>query len=568
MAVYNYTIKSLRQNLEELYTISTKAGALDSGVRLNKAGRETADYIFEKYQQAGLINVRKQFFPLERWWPEQYNLNLLFARTERPIVAFPLWYTEKAEDLCVEITDIGYGTPGELRGKEIKGKAALLQMKRIFHFLPSFDQLNVLSKLVKKGAAAVIVVNTLHDVPGGMMAINHDEILATRAKNIELYPLPAFSIGKGEGEFLQKSLLEGAVKVRFNLKISRTVTQACNIIGELPGNENTDETIVVGGHYDTWFGGALDNLSSQAGMIELAHHFASLPISKRPRSMIFTAIFGHEYGNQGHFALAEELDSIKNQITCFYNLDGSGSIGFEVDHRGQIFETGYNDICGIVSSSNALSKIAYKYLYEHDIFSVHFYDNAQIGDLHGPLSLLGIPTLLIINKDLFYHTPLDTPDLIPPDLHFYRMEVNKKILADLMNSKPGYYMATNTNPYRNKEQENLIKADLPLGQLPTNPRPWVDGPPQDLFFEVIPPKPKVFSPVIVWRSHSVTADISQVTDIKWTFHNLLDKLLPNKRLGPATGTIYMLPGLKTIRMTVSDRKGRQTSVERKIKVTW
>ena len=54
-------------------------------------------------------------------------------------------------------------------------------------------------------------------------------------------------------------------------------------------------------------------------------------------------------------ALAEELRPFKDRITCFYDVDGSGSIGWEVDHEGRIFETGYNDICGIVASSNALA---------------------------------------------------------------------------------------------------------------------------------------------------------------------------------------------------------------------
>jgi hypothetical protein len=48
----------------------------------------------------------------------------------------------------------------------------------------------------------------------------------------------------------------------------------------------------------------------------------------------------------------------------------------------------------------------------------------------------------------------------------------------------------------------------------------------------------------------------------------MEKLFPKSRISPATGTIYLLPGTKTIRMTVTDRHGRQSPVERKIKVTW
>ncbi len=568
MAVYNYSAESLREHLLNLYEISCRAGGLDSGVRLNEAGAAVAEYIHDHLQQAGLSNVRKQYFNTDRWWPEEYSLVAESEGQSKPLTAFPLWYTREIADTALELVDVGYGTAGEMRFKQLKGKAALLRMRRIFHFIPTFERTGALARLVKKGATAVIVINELHDVPGGMLAISHKEVLACEGRGIPLFQLPGFCIGKTDGRRLLDGLAGGKIKVRMHLKTSLGEGSACNIIGELPGNNESREVIVVGGHYDTWFGGALDNLASQGGLIELARHFASIPLAERPRKIIFAAIFGHEYGNQGHIALARELNAIKDRITCFYDLDGSGSTGWEVDHNDRIFETGYNDVCGIVSSSNALAKLAYQYLYEQDQFSIHFFDNAQIADLDGPLSELGTPTLLLISKHLFYHTPLDTPDRIPPELVFRRMEVNRKIINELLASLPGYYIATNTNPYRDEIPGIPPLQDLESEELPVNPRPWVDGPPKDLMFDVIPTVARIFSPVIVWRSHFVSEGIARISDIRWSFGNLLEKLLPKTRTGPATGTIYLTPGEKTIRMTITDRHGRESWVERTIKVTW
>ena len=137
-----------------------------------------------------------------------------------------------------------------------------------------------------------------------------------------------------------------------------------------------------------------------------------------------------------------------------------------------------------------------------------------------------------------------------------------------MTSPPQYYIATNTNPFRDQSPQAPKLPDISNEELPVNPRPWVDGPPKDLLFEVIPEKPRVFSPVIVWRSHFVSEGIATISDISWSFGNLLEKIFPKMRQGPATGTIYLLPGTKTIRMFVKDRHGRVSSVERKIKVTW
>jgi hypothetical protein len=48
----------------------------------------------------------------------------------------------------------------------------------------------------------------------------------------------------------------------------------------------------------------------------------------------------------------------------------------------------------------------------------------------------------------------------------------------------------------------------------------------------------------------------------------VEKLKLKIRQGSASGTIYLTPGLKTIRMTVTDRHGRQSWVERQLMVTW
>lgn len=567
MNIYNYTAESVRAHLLKMFAISNRAGGLDSGVRLNQAGEEVADYLYQQLRQAGLSEVRKQYFPIKRWWPDQYSLQLAGQSGDRDLVVFPLWCSKKSDPVELELVDIGYGTTGEMKGLDLKGKAALLFMKRIFHFLPTYERTGALEKLIKQGAAAVIVVNVDLDVPSGMLAVSHKAAMAAINKGeLPSYPLPGFCIGQKTGAELQEMLKTGPVSVKLELQTSVTDTETCNIIGELPGSGEIDEIVLVGGHYDTWFGGALDNLAAQGGMIELARHFASLPVEQRPRKMLFASIFGHEYGNQGHIALAKELEPLKYKITCFYDLDGAGTPGWEFDHEGRIIETGFNDICGIVASSNALAKPAYQALYDHDVFSIRFFDNAHMADLDGALSELGIPTLLLISKYIYYHTPLDTPDRFPPEMVYTSMDVNRQVISDILGSPPGYYISTNTNPCRDDEQKKLQQPDLALEDLPVNPRPWTDGPPKDLLFEVIPPSPKVFSPVIVWRSHFVSEEIAHIPDISWSFGNLLEKLLPKMRKGPATGTLYLTPGSKTIKMTVKDRHGRESSVERIIEV--
>jgi hypothetical protein len=239
-----------------------------------------------------------------------------------------------------------------------------------------------------------------------------------------------------------------------------------------------------------------------------------------------------------------------------------------VDAEGRIFETGLNDVCGIVASSNALASLATDALYEQDIFSFRLSNHMQIADLDGPLTELGIPTLLVIGKHLFYHSPLDTPDRIPPVILQRRMAVNLRIISTLITSPAEYYIATNTNPFRDRFPSGPHLTDLAPDDLPLNPRPWTDGPPRDLCFEAFPPQPRVFSPIIVWRGHAVSEGINRGDDIHWHFGNLIGRLSRKSHRGGASGTLYLTPGTKTIRMTVTDRLGRSTSIKRRIKVTW
>lgn len=112
------------------------------------------------------------------------------------------------------------------------------------------------------------------------------------------------------------------MKAILTLEYSLKPWQAVNIVDELSGNGSIDEYIIVGGHYDSWFNGAIDNLASQASLLEMAKYFPAIPQAKRKRHMIFASIFGHEFGNDamGHAAFVERRANIRDKITCFGTL--------------------------------------------------------------------------------------------------------------------------------------------------------------------------------------------------------------------------------------------------------
>lgn len=562
--------ESIRKHHQALVNISTRAGGLDSGIRLNKAGQEAAEYLLDGFRKAGIKNARFEPFYPNRWRPEKYDLTIVgdSGSPDLKLTAFPLWHCEKADNLELEVVYAGFGTAGEFRGKDIKGKAVLIDMTRLLHFIASYNVTKALETIKEKGGKAVIIAETRIDSPTGNKVGSAGKIKNQKAEKPELYPIPVFSIGKSDGRKLKARMEAGPVKVRLNLQYSLEPTTAHNIIAELPGNGKIDETIIVGGHYDTWFDGAIDNLGSQAALLEMAAYFAGIPQAARDRHLMFVSLFGHEFGNDamGHTAFAEKRADILGKITCFFDIDGSGSWGWEEKgDSSEIYATNRDDKGGIFSSSLALSSVAHKAVYRHSPGTwVQMPLNFFVADLHKGIAETGMPVLLVISKHIYYHSTFDTIDRISPEQVYRRSMVNIDIIRDLMNSPAGYYISVDTNPHRVLKPGETAKPDLTLEQLPENPTPWTTGPPAELAMHVIPQDPQVFSPVIVWGGYWTSDSILKPNGASWDFGGILGLMGPKKAF--YGGTMYFLPGDKKISMTVTDSQGRSTTVYREFTV--
>lgn len=563
-----FTAESIRRHHQVLVNIASEAGGLNMGIRQDEAGKKTADYILAEHKKSGLHNVRFEEFTPNRWWPERYDVTVLGDKEspEMKLTVFPLWHCGRANDLVSEVVYAGFGTTGEFRDLDVKGKTVLIDMKRILHFIPSYQYTGALQKAIEKGAVAVILAETRIESPSGNSVGSAGPIKNQVGQTPKLYPLPVFSLGKKEGDRLRELLSKSSVKVKMNLEYNMSPGQAVNIIGELPGNGSIDEYIIVGGHYDSWFNGAIDNLGSQASLIEMAKYFASIPQAKRNRHMIFVSIFGHEFGNyeMGHAAFVERLGDNKEKVTCFLNIDGSGSLGWEEkDDTNLILPTGMDDKSAIFTTSWALTALARKAVFPYAKGPWGQYPlNSFVADLHGPLTDAGFPVLLLISKHIYYHSQLDTLDRITPDQVYRRTLMNIDILHGLLDSPKDYYLSVDTNPKRKRKEGQKPMADLTPKDMPRNPQPWIEGGPRDLSFHIIPSKVRVDSPVIVWPAFWNSDDILLPDSISWNFG------IPGTNSEKMVEvTSFNVPGKKNISMSVTDMMGRKTTVSREIEVT-
>lgn len=125
----------------------------------------------------------------------------------------------------------------------------------------------------------------------------------------------------------------------FTITFSGSQRNVCNVVGYLPGTSGTDETVIIGAHYDHLglgsFGslytgsapmihnGADDNASGTSGLLELAHYFSE---NRPKKNLLFIAFSGEEMGLFGsvHY-VNNPLVNIDNTLAMI-NMDMIGRL--------------------------------------------------------------------------------------------------------------------------------------------------------------------------------------------------------------------------------------------------
>ena len=155
--------------------------------------------------------------------------------------------------------------------------------------LPDSRQEAAIERASEHGAAAIF--NT-HMLPGAM--------------RYQSYPkptdVPAFTVGGDDGLGVEQLIASAPpgqpVRVSVLLDVEMVPDLETAIVwGTLPGA--SDETVFLIAHRDGWFDASGDNAAGVASMIGLAEHYARIPQSDRPRTMVFLGIDGHHNSGEG-----------------------------------------------------------------------------------------------------------------------------------------------------------------------------------------------------------------------------------------------------------------------------
>lgn len=234
-----------------------------------------------------------------------------------------------------------------------------------------------------------------------------------------------------------------------------------NVVGVLRGNGSTDETIVVGAHYDhlgarpsrgsdeiVIHNGADDNASGTAALIELAERLAAE--KDRRRNVLFIAFSAEELGLWGSRHYVKEPTQPLESLKAMINFDMIGR-----------YRDGEFEITG-TKSAEGLKELVEKSLAQADIAAdlpTRFRPDSD----HAPFHRAGIPHLFFhtgLHSD--YHRPGDDTDLINSEGAIGVIDVGHSILSELVNMTEG--------PTPLTESESDSNSDSPRASAPRRAR--------------------------------------------------------------------------------------------------
>ncbi len=269
----------------------------------SQADRAAMDWLVAELRRLGL-EARRDEFRMPGWERGADRVELI-APFARPLRVAALSYSDAHPAFEAAVVDLGDFKLGAASAEEFRGKVGLLSPSTLL------SMAQVAAKAKELGLRAVLFINR----EGG------GQLLARTGSFVgQTLPLPIYSIAQEEGRWLQRLLASG-LPVRVNVETRsrvREVTTA-NLVVRLPGK--SAETIVVGGHFDSWdLGqGALDNGLGVAQLYALAH---ALRGRELPRTIELVWFNGEEQGLWGSRHAAARLGDAP--VIAMVNLDMVG----------------------------------------------------------------------------------------------------------------------------------------------------------------------------------------------------------------------------------------------------
>lgn len=379
--------------MDNLVTLCDDFGSRFGGTQ---GERQAAEFFKSKMLEYGLSNVYLQPIKYIGWRRGDAHLDILEPIQKTiPCISLP---HSPPTDMESTIFDMGDGAPDEFEryAEKIIGNTVMVSSvtkpigtNRRVHRSEKYG------RSILTGAEAFIFVNHYPGFGPATGGIGHD------GEGL----IPGISISKEDGAFIQRLIKrKGIVKIRIVTTDESEEMVSWNILGDLPGDRDSETIIMLGCHYDGHdiSQGAVDPASGAVSLLEAARVLAKYAPT-HPYTIRF-ALWGiEEIGLIGSRQYVSEYADQLSRIRFYLNMDSAGSVR---NNRDLIINE-WKELEALFNRYGA--EMAHKFIVAQSLsaFSDHF-----------PFFMAGVPTggmqsaIQSFEGRGFGHTRYDTVDKV------------------------------------------------------------------------------------------------------------------------------------------------------------
>ncbi len=285
--------------------------------------QRAAEYVRDRLSDCGL-DAGIETFPTYNSTPLSSELKVL--EPERLIVeSLPCAHIMSTTEagLTAELVDVGAGSEEEYQGKDVRGKAVLVQVS---YAPPTPEKARIAAA---KGAVALICMNWGRDQQvicnRGLKAVWGNPTPRTMG---DIPRICGLSISRRDGEMLGRLCAgERPVRIFFRAKSDDRWQVLPQPTAFLKAGAETEEFVLVSGHLDAWEPGVTCNATGNGVMLELARVLARRRDSLK-RNIIFAFWNGHEIAEAAGstWYVDNNWDRLRDGCIANFTIDSPGII--------------------------------------------------------------------------------------------------------------------------------------------------------------------------------------------------------------------------------------------------
>jgi hypothetical protein len=343
-----------------------------------------------------------------------------------------------------DVVDLGSGRDTDYQGKDVRGKIVMVNRDETFHRSSQLKQVEA------HGGAAMLYVSGAPD--------NLVQIGAVRFATEPPPKLLAVTIPADEGQRIRDDLANGAVRLAIHVDASTDDAVGRNVVGVQKGSTYPDRYVVVGAHYDSWYGGAVDNCSGIASLLALVD-------GSRDLHPAYTTIYAgwdaEEPGLVGSYDWVRRHPEIVDRTVVNENLEMPAAATYvNGANSGQDLENLY-----FGSVSPALNAVVLTAAAQHAFTPVPT-TAAGVRAISGgiiptdlqPFYVRGVQGFSTYSSTPYYHTTQDLPDKIVPSGHVRVTQFAQTALKEIQALPPEAFTAKEVPSFTLSAPERVARG--------------------------------------------------------------------------------------------------------------